>query len=208
MTSLLEGVEIDASLIEGITKRNNLTRDGAAPYLRKNWTPAHTEIVLLEVRGRSLKEIGEITGFSPLTIAQILKTPQAKEIKLEIAKKAFEARIAGTSERVLELKMKALDNMTEFVFDQKGLKEKNPFGFFDRMVTVAKLAAELDGSIKPSVTQQTTNTINNTQVNAVFGTPKAQEELSDGLNKAMEVAQVYTDMKVESYGNTKSLKND
>lgn len=201
--SFLEGIEIGSDLITDITYRSP-----RGNVQRKNWTARHTEVVMLSLRGKSFKEIADTTGYSEGSIASIIRTPQAQEIRLEVSKLAFESRIDETVSAYTQIKAKAVENIREFVVDRDDVRKKsNPFGFFDRMVTVTKLVDEIEGpKIAPAPIQSTQ--VNNTQVNNVFMTPEGQKDLTEGLNKAMEVAQIHQKLLGESYGNVKSLKND
>ena len=196
--------EIPELLLETAIKRRN-PRKKIRRYVN-NWKPQHTNVVHLHLQGKNDDEIREITGFSSTAIWNILRTPEAMEIKKQVHSRILDRGLLSIPEKLAAIQFQALENVAEFI-GNKELKEKNPFAFYDRSVKAAELVTNMTkhggGVETPSEAR-----VNNTQINAFFLTPEQQKQVSAGIERALTVSKKFEEIPATSVGNLQSLASN
>lgn len=138
--------------IIGVVPNNS----GFASFTVREWLPWMTEAVVLHYSGVSIPELRVRFGKSDHHLRNIMNTEQAKNIVLEIERRAIKHASDTMQDRINSIKSRALDAMSEML-DNTELKAAKPFSFWDASRKTLETVSRMD-------TPQTKNTnVNITQ---------------------------------------------
>jgi hypothetical protein len=166
---------------------------GGTVTMNKNWKPIHTSIVLEYAAGKSIDYLADKYGYAHSSLANILRTRRAKEMMAGIERKVLSDGVDALPDAVKRAKILAFQRVQTFLQDDS-LAEKSPFAFFDRSV---KALETLDKLEKPIIEHHASVNQQNVQLN-IFGNPEKLNELTEGLNRALEVSQMYASLPAET----------
>ena len=80
------------------------------------WKPQHTNVVHLHLEGKTDDEIRDITGFSSTAIWNILRTPEAQEIKATVHRRVFSRGLEDLPSKIAAIQFEVEKKMQEFTF--------------------------------------------------------------------------------------------
>ncbi len=150
----------------------------------QNWQPIHTAIVMAMLQKNHVETVATEFGYHPVHIRNLMRTPQARKIREQVQAEVLKDRIENFDHNVAAACVTAFDNMMEFI-NNKEMKERNPFGFFDKNLAALNALNKMKGSPTPEHSEGNRgNTTNNVQVN-VINTPEVRDQLSKGLESLM-----------------------
>ncbi len=142
----------------------------------KEWTPVYEQIVVLSCgMNRSNKDLGEMFGFTPQHISNILSTPEASLVRRRVLETLREKVDGGLPQRLNDLADKATQRVAQVLYDDI-LFERSPFAVVDRSLTVLRGVGKLKTSEEA---RSETN-------NVLILTGEAASEIKEGLKKARE----------------------
>lgn len=130
-----------------------MNRSGFSSYVVKQWEPWMTEAVILHASGVSIPELRIRFGRTDQHLGNLMRTTQATDIINKISAASLSRVQLSSSEKILSIKEKALDNMLEMVSNED-LKVTSPFAFWDASRKTAETVSKLDTT--PVVNNNTT----------------------------------------------------
>jgi len=161
---------------------------GANNTYNNNWKPIHTSIVLDSCQGMSNCQLAEKYNYAETTISNILRTKKAKTIRDGIERNILANGVEALPEAIKQTKILAFHRVRQFLQNDT-YAEKSPFAFFDKSIKALEVLDRLDN---PSpVVSNNPGSVTNVQMN-IFESPEKMEELTAGLNRALEVSQQYS----------------
>ncbi len=183
-------------------KREADRLNGGTTQQMKNWKPIHTSIVMDYAAGKSVDALSEKYGYAFTTIANIVRSSQAKRILKAVEQKVLAEGVDSLPEQVKQLKVLAFNRVATFLKDDN-LAEKSPFAFFDRSVKALDTLSKMDlPAHSPVQTQQNTSV----QMN-FFTNPENLNTLTAGLDRALEVSKNYDALPAETVdGSTRQFE--
>jgi hypothetical protein len=196
-------VEVLTRVLTKRSKRKKIRR-----YVN-TWKPIHTNVVYLHLQGDDDDTIREKTGFSSTAIWNILRTPEAEQIKNTVHAKVIADGLRTIPDKVASIQAIALENIASFI-GNKEMAQKNPFSFFDRSVKALEVTSALQkrGHIEQD-SQNSSQNPNQTNIqNNFIIAPEQSKQLLAGLPKALSVGEIHADVAPVSVGNLASLKRD
>lgn len=170
-----------------IKRTADISNGGAANTYNKHWKPIHTSIVLDSCSGKSISQLSEKYGFAESTLANMLRTKKAKEIRAGIERNILAQGVDALPEAIKQAKILAFHRVQTFL-QNDDLAEKSPFAFFDKSIKALEVLDKIENPIQ---TPSSPGTVINAQMN-IFESPEKMNELTAGLNKALEVSQQYS----------------
>lgn len=143
----------------------------------KEWTPVYEQIVILSCgMNKSNKELGDMFGFTPQHISNILCTPEASLVRRRVLETLREKVDGGLPRRLSDLADKATQRVAQVLYDD-AIFERSPFAVVDRSLAVLRGVGKLR-----SAEEAKGDTTNNVLILA----GETANELRDGLRKARE----------------------
>lgn len=159
-----------------------------ANYFPKNWNPRHEAIVLAVLSGKSQKEVADIYEITPVHVGNLMKSPQALELKskmFELLREESED-ITVRMARVSEQALKNIESMME----NETARKNAPFQHASLSLKVLQSVTP-KGVVNPTVREQTNNTqINNNTL--ILTNPDFLRDIKDGLALSMKVSEAQT----------------
>jgi hypothetical protein len=173
-----------------ITRTLDKNHGGAANQYEKNWKPIHTSIVLDYAQGRTISQLSEKYGYAQTTIANIVRAKKARLILSRIEQNILKNGTESFPDAVKKGKILAFERM-QALLTNDDLAEKAPFAFFDKAAKAFEIYSKYETPevSSPNAPQNQTNV----QMN-IFSNPEQVSALTDGLNKALEVSQMYAEL--------------
>lgn len=164
----------------------NPYRPPAAPgaFRVKKWKPTYDMIVAGHIMGKSNKELATEFDFTPVHIANILRSDHAQTLIAEASTRIREAvkdKAENTVELQEEIKNLALKRQKEFLENDE-LVKNSPFHFVDRAIRIASPAPVVTPS--PNVSVQVQNNNNNS------ATINGKEVRTESLNRIAEALEI------------------
>jgi hypothetical protein len=172
-------------------KQNDKDNEGITT-MYVNWKPIHTQVVLDKISGMTIDQVAAKNGFNYSTIANIMRTRNAKQIMKSVEQTILNDGVADLPEAIKRIKIKAFKAMESFI-DNEEFQQKSPFAFFDRAVKAVEVMSRIESPIVP--VGNTNNT--NVQLN-IFDNSAHITALTSGLDKALEVSKMYDNLLPES----------
>lgn len=159
-----------------------------ANYFPKNWNPKHEAIVLAVLSGRSRKEVAELYEITPVHVGNLMKSPQAIELKQRMLD-ALKTEAGDVTARMAKVSEQALKNIEEMMLNDKA-RQAAPFQHANLSLKVLQSVTP-KGVVNPSAKSETNNTqINNTML--VLNDPSFLKDIKDGLALSNQVSEAQT----------------
>lgn len=103
-----------------------------ASFVVKDWQAWMTEAVILHASGMSIPELRVRFSRTDAVLRNILNTEQAKGIVRDLQSKMLKTTVATATERIENIRSKALENMEKVLNDEDGaLAKTSPFAFLE-----------------------------------------------------------------------------
>lgn len=148
----------------------------------KEWTPVYEQIVVLSCgMNRSNVELGEMFGFTPQHISNILNTPEASLVRRRVLETLREKVDGGLPKRLSDLADKATQRVAQVMYDD-AVFERSPFAVVDRALRVLAGVGRLRNAETPP--GDTTN-------NILVLSGEAAQDIRDGLRKSREAREMH-----------------
>jgi len=141
------------------------------------WTPLYESWVLMSCKGYKNTEIAKLTGRTHIFVGMVLRSPEAREIKLKVIQNLRKESTETLPERLGNLEQRAIKHL-ETVLNDEELAMSKPFMVFDRSLSLLK-------SLSKNFKTDTAVTVNNTNQSLVL-TPEAAKIMTSGMEKANE----------------------
>jgi hypothetical protein len=155
------------------------------PWRPLKWKPVYDLMVTLFIQGHTHKEIADITGYTPVQVGNIIRSPDVKK-KIDLLTKQLHERILENSEDQLSvIKAKAIKNVAQIISDET-LAVKRPFETARMSIDILKGLGTFQTGNKTEVNVNS----NNTQTIAGI-TGEQLDKLTAALELSNEVAKLH-----------------
>jgi len=148
----------------------------------KEWTPVYEQIVVLSCgMNRSNVELGEMFGFTPQHVSNILNTPEASLVRRRVLETLREKVDGGIPKRLSDLADKATQRVAQIMYDD-AVFERSPFAVVDRALRVLAGVGRLRNAEESK---------GDTHNNILVLSGEAAQDIRDGLRKSREARELH-----------------